>query len=606
MYYDKQIRYIDYLENGEKQRNCGYVKITVADHRLLMDMQIKGLYETDDVASEVVLEGAGAEGRLGTVLIRQGSGSFQWEHQDPVNEGEALVLGQGLNYGQLERIRVQISPRRSLWCVWRESAPGRSGAKQNMTEQSASGGNASGQSAYEQNISDRKPGEISSMTADAMPGREQNGVVGHRGAVPAEPVQWETGQESRAYPALRGEISETQGYAAMPEKATEAEGRAATLGSMSEAEGSAAMSGNVPETEGSAVIPGSVPETEGSAAIPGSMPEAEGRAAIPGSMSEAGGRAAIPGSMSEARESAAIPGSMSEARESAAIPGSMSEAGGRAVIPGSMPEAEGWASTQGAAQAPRGLAPGYDNGQGGNPSFRTTTETAGEETEYGSDRERRKTSAAEESVQARIISENSREEAFSAFVMPDYAAGNYEHNTKNMAASQTGGGAGQKTESKAEASLEKAELPQIENGGKRRTGTVSEKRRPASGPQAPTMASMSEDKWQQLLKIYPHIHPFQDEREYLSLRPEDFVILQSNAYRLVQNSFLLHGYFNYDHLILAQVSRKSGSQYYIGVPGNFYEKEKQVAIMYGFSSFECRREPAEEGDFGYYMIKVEL
>ena len=554
MYYDKQIRYIDYLENGEKQRNCGYVKITVTDHRLLMDMQIKGLYETDDVASEVVLEGAGAEGRLGTVLIRQGSGSFQWEHQDPVNEGEALVLGQGLNYGQLERIRVQISPRRSLWCVWRESAPGRSGAKQNMTEQSASGGNASGQSAYEQNISDRKPGEIPSMTADAMPGREQNGVVGHRGAVPAEPVQWETGQESRAYPALRGEMSETQGYAAMPEKATEA---------------------------------------EGSAVVPGSMPEAEGRAATLGSMSEAGGRAAIPGSMSEARESAAIPGSMSEA-------------GGRAVIPGSMPEAEGWASTQGAAQAPRGLAPGYDNGQGGNPSFRTTTETAGEETEYGSDRERRKTSAAEESVQARIISENSREEAFSAFVMPDYAAGNYEHNTKNMAASQTGGGAGQKTESKAEASLEKAELPQIENGGKRRTGTVSEKRRPASGPQAPTMASMSEDKWQQLLKIYPHIHPFQDEREYLSLRPEDFVILQSNAYRLVQNSFLLHGYFNYDHLILAQVSRKSGSQYYIGVPGNFYEKEKQVAIMYGFSSFECRREPAEEGDFGYYMIKVEL
>ena len=273
MYYDKQIRYIDYLENGEKQRNCGYVKITVADHRLLMDMQIKGLYETDDVASEVVLEGAGAEGRLGTVLIRQGSGSFQWEHQDPVNEGEALVLGQGLNYGQLERIRVQISPRRSLWCVWRESAPGRSGAKQDMTEQSASGGNASGQSAYEQNISDRKPGEIPSATADAMPGREQNGVADHRGAVPAEPVQWETGQESRAYPALRGEMSETQGYAAMPENATEAEGRAA--------------------------IPGSMPEAEGSAAIPGSMPEAEGSAAIPGSMSEAGGSAAIPGSMSE-------------------------------------------------------------------------------------------------------------------------------------------------------------------------------------------------------------------------------------------------------------------------------------------------------------------
>ncbi len=566
MYYDKQIRYIDYLENGEKQRNCGYVKITVADHRLLMDMQIKGLYETDDVASEVVLEGAGAEGRLGTVLIRQGSGSFQWEHQDPVNEGEALVLGQGLNYGRLERIRVQISPRRSLWCVWRESAPGRSGAKQDMTE--------------------------------------QNGVADHRGVVPAEPVQWETGQESRAYPALRGEMSETQGYAAMPENATEAEGSAAIPGSMPEAEGSAATLGSMSEAERSVAMSGSMPEAGGRAAMSGSVPEVEGSAVIPGSMPEAEGRVSMPGSMPEAKGRAAVPGSMPEAE-------------GRAAMSGSVPETEGRATAQGVALDPRGLASAQDNGQGRNsygwggamageshgkgktadnstaersPSFRTTTETADEKTEYGSDRERRKTSAAEESVQARIISENSQEEAFSAFVMPDYAAGNYEHNTKNMAASQTGERAGQKTGSKAEASLEKA----------------AEKRHPASGPQAPTMASMSEDKWQQLLKIYPHIHPFQDEREYLSLRPEDFVILQSNAYRLVQNSFLLHGYFNYDHLILAQVSRKSGNQYYIGVPGNFYEKEKQVAIMYGFSSFECRREPAEEGDFGYYMIKVEL
>ena len=134
----------------------------------------------------------------------------------------------------------------------------------------------------------------------------------------------------------------------------------------------------------------------------------------------------------------------------------------------------------------------------------------------------------------------------------------------------------------------------------------------AAGPESnraplpPRMDSMSEDKWQQLWKIYPHTRPFQDEREYLSLRPEDFVILHSGSYRLAQNSFLLHGYFNYEHLILTQVPQRNGKQYYIGVPGNFYEKEKQVAVMYGFGSFECKREPAGEGDFGYYMIKVEL
>ena len=130
MYYDKQIRYIDYLENGEKQRNCGYVKMTVTDNRLLLEMQIKGLYETDDVASEVALEGAGTERRIGTVQIRQGGGSFRWDLKDPEHAGEALAIGDGLCYGQLERVQVQLSPRRSLRCVWREELPRAETAKQ--------------------------------------------------------------------------------------------------------------------------------------------------------------------------------------------------------------------------------------------------------------------------------------------------------------------------------------------------------------------------------------------------------------------------------------------------------------------------------------------
>ena len=115
-----------------------------------------------------------------------------------------------------------------------------------------------------------------------------------------------------------------------------------------------------------------------------------------------------------------------------------------------------------------------------------------------------------------------------------------------------------------------------------------------------------EDKWQQLCAIYPHIQPFHDSRDYLSVRPEDFVILSAKSYPVVSNSFLLHGYYNYEHLILTKVSRRGMERYYIGVPGNFYEKEKQVALLYGFESFECQSEPAAEGDFGYYMHPVEL
>lgn len=117
---------------------------------------------------------------------------------------------------------------------------------------------------------------------------------------------------------------------------------------------------------------------------------------------------------------------------------------------------------------------------------------------------------------------------------------------------------------------------------------------------------LQEDKWSQLCAIYPHIFPFRDERDYLSITPSDFVLLPSADYTAAHNSFLLHGYYNYQHLVLARVERRGEILYYLGVPGRYYEKEKQVAVMFNFESFECAEEPAEQGDFGYYMMRVKL
>ena len=76
--------------------------------------------------------------------------------------------------------------------------------------------------------------------------------------------------------------------------------------------------------------------------------------------------------------------------------------------------------------------------------------------------------------------------------------------------------------------------------------------------------------------------------------------------RLVHNSFLLHGYYNYRHLILGRIRQKDAWQYYIGVPGNFYDREKMVAEMFGFEAFEGEKESASPGDYGYYMKRVEI
>ena len=116
-----------------------------------------------------------------------------------------------------------------------------------------------------------------------------------------------------------------------------------------------------------------------------------------------------------------------------------------------------------------------------------------------------------------------------------------------------------------------------------------------------TAYSLKEDKWEQILDSYEKIHPYGDERVYVKLEPKDFIILQSKYQHLVNNSFLLHGFYNYRYVILGKEQ-----DYYLGVPGVFYEREKMVALMFGFEAFECPGGTARAGECGYYLRKVEL
>lgn len=127
-------------------------------------------------------------------------------------------------------------------------------------------------------------------------------------------------------------------------------------------------------------------------------------------------------------------------------------------------------------------------------------------------------------------------------------------------------------------------------------------------PRSPLMADalviegLKEDKWEQILDTYDNIHPYGDNRVYVKLEPKDFIILSGKYQHLVNNSFLLHGFYNYRHVILG----KEGEVYYLGVPGVFYEREKMVALMFGFEAFECESGESKAGEFGYYLRKVEL
>lgn len=160
--------------------------------------------------------------------------------------------------------------------------------------------------------------------------------------------------------------------------------------------------------------------------------------------------------------------------------------------------------------------------------------------------------------------------------------------------------AAEETKAAVEAAAEKAEAHREEQLTAEET-ELQRKERDAS--EEPVCYG---DKWEQLTHMYSSIHPFGDEREYLSIAPKDFVVLRSEYQKMVHNSFLLHGYYNYRHLILGKVRENGECRYYLGVPGNFYGREKMVAEMFGFEAFEGEKEPAKAGDFGYFMKRVEI
>ncbi|MDE6055421.1 MAG: hypothetical protein K2G55_17065 [Lachnospiraceae bacterium] len=121
-----------------------------------------------------------------------------------------------------------------------------------------------------------------------------------------------------------------------------------------------------------------------------------------------------------------------------------------------------------------------------------------------------------------------------------------------------------------------------------------------------------EDKWQQLLRLYPEIH-ICPEAQTILIRPRDVVILSAKYHELATNSFVLHAYYNYRQLLLFRYAQ-SDIQYYLGVPGVYYEREQRIAQMFGFEGFENGEARMQQdadnklykGCFGYYMKRVEI
>lgn len=115
-------------------------------------------------------------------------------------------------------------------------------------------------------------------------------------------------------------------------------------------------------------------------------------------------------------------------------------------------------------------------------------------------------------------------------------------------------------------------------------------------------------KWQFMLENYPVMTPFEGEDEILCIRMElkDLRLLPKRYWYLGNNSFLLHGFFNYRYIILGAMKQKKQKRWFLGVPGVFQSQEKVMAAIFGFPEYKSEKISEQNtGQFGYWYRFLE-
>ena len=90
------------------------------------------------------------------------------------------------------------------------------------------------------------------------------------------------------------------------------------------------------------------------------------------------------------------------------------------------------------------------------------------------------------------------------------------------------------------------------------------------------------------------------------IMPEDIGLMARSNWEYGNNSFLMHGFYNYHYLLLGSMVYEDGArQYVLGVPGIYSGKDQYLAQIFGFRRFvPLRTCPYKTGEFGYWIAKL--
>ena len=94
------------------------------------------------------------------------------------------------------------------------------------------------------------------------------------------------------------------------------------------------------------------------------------------------------------------------------------------------------------------------------------------------------------------------------------------------------------------------------------------------------------DIWEQFLKNHPASMPFSEKNiTCIKIELKDLRELPRKYWYLGNNSFLLHGFFNYRYLVIGKIEEDTQNRWFLGVPGIYQNQERVMAIIFGFPEF---------------------
>lgn len=116
------------------------------------------------------------------------------------------------------------------------------------------------------------------------------------------------------------------------------------------------------------------------------------------------------------------------------------------------------------------------------------------------------------------------------------------------------------------------------------------------------------DPFEKLFARADYIDAFDDDYFYdcIEVSPEKLKCLNQNEIDIAGNSFLLHGYYNFRHILFGRVrDNLDNTKYFVGVPGMYCNRERYMASMFGFNNFKkSHRSDYANPYFGYWYQEI--